>query len=67
MHVCICNALSDRRIRQEIAAGARSAGEVYGRCGVVPQCGKCVPHVRDMVRRGEPEAAPLGPAALAAE
>jgi len=67
MHICICNALSDRRIRQEIAAGARSAGEIYGRCGVVPQCGKCVPHVREMVRGGQAEAAPATLAALAAE
>lgn len=46
MYVCICNALTDRRIRGAIEAGAASLGAVYRSCGAAPQCGKC----GDMIR-----------------
>ena len=49
MYVCICNALSEAAIRDKAGAGARSVQEVYEALGVRPQCGKCIPVIRDMV------------------
>ncbi|NBC96138.1 MAG: hypothetical protein GVY27_07280 [Deinococcus-Thermus bacterium] len=50
MIVCLCNAISESRIRREIAGGARKASAVYIGCGAAPQCGKCVCEIRRMLR-----------------
>jgi bacterioferritin-associated ferredoxin len=42
MYVCICNALTERRIRAAIRSTAPdTVAEVYAALGVEPQCGKC--------------------------
>ena len=41
MYVCLCKGVSDREIRQVVADGARSWGEVRERTGCGTQCGKC--------------------------
>ena len=51
MYVCLCNALTDRDLRAQIRGDA-SVAMVYRACGCQPQCGKCVPFVRQMVRDG---------------
>ncbi|MEK7265045.1 MAG: (2Fe-2S)-binding protein [Pseudomonadota bacterium] len=48
MYVCICNALSDRRL-ETAATDAKSVGEVFRRCDARPQCGKCLPDVAKMI------------------
>lgn len=59
MYVCLCHALTDRDLLPHTAAGAASVAGVYRACGCRPQCGKCVPFVRQMLReRGELAAAP---------
>jgi bacterioferritin-associated ferredoxin len=50
MYVCLCNALTDRQLRQHLARGVRSVSMLYRACGTEPQCGKCVPLVRQMLR-----------------
>ena len=52
MYVCLCNALTDRDLRPHTVAGAGSVSMVYNACGCRPQCGKCVPLVRQMLREG---------------
>ena len=52
MYVCLCNALSDRDLLPHTAAGTSSVAMVYRACGCQPQCGKCVPYVRQMLRDG---------------
>ncbi|WP_236024635.1 (2Fe-2S)-binding protein [Arenibaculum pallidiluteum] len=50
MYVCICNALTERRIRAAIAeASPRTVAGVYAACGVRPQCGKCAPAIADLL------------------
>jgi bacterioferritin-associated ferredoxin len=49
MYICVCNALTDRDLRPH-AAGGCSVSMVYRACGCQPQCGKCVPLVRQMLR-----------------
>ena len=52
MYVCLCNALTDRDLRLQMGDGAPSVAMVYRACGCQPQCGKCVPMVRQMLREG---------------
>jgi len=52
MYVCLCNALTDRDVRAHSAEGGCSVAMVYRSLGCEPQCGKCVPYVRQMLRQG---------------
>jgi bacterioferritin-associated ferredoxin len=53
MYVCLCNGFTDRQVRDVSTAACGSAAAVYRELGVQPRCGKCVPMVREMVRRAE--------------
>jgi len=57
MYVCLCNALTDRDLHPHTANGTASVAMVYQACGCRPQCGKCVPFVRQMLRDGGQAAA----------
>jgi bacterioferritin-associated ferredoxin len=48
MIVCVCNRLNESRIGAALA-GARSADEVYTRCGVRKNCGRCQETIEDML------------------
>lgn len=66
MYVCICNAFTDRHVKQVLEQGGRSPACVFRARGCQPQCGKCVPTLREMLgehRQGDG----LEPALLAAE
>lgn len=54
MYICLCNGLTDRAIRSAAQASERSVSEVYRALGCAPQCGKCAPDIRDMLRDGRP-------------
>ena len=56
MYICLCNALTDRDVRAHSADGGCSVAMVYRALGCEPQCGKCVPFVRQMLRQGGPSA-----------
>ena len=45
MIVCHCQGVSDRRIRAEVEAGARTFDEISGRCGAGAHCGSCRPTI----------------------
>ena len=49
MYICLCNGLTDRDIRAR-CEGGYSVAMVYRSLGCEPQCGKCVPYVRQMLR-----------------
>ncbi len=54
MLVCICNRLSEARIGQAIAEGARTPAEVFRRCGVRRACPNCSNVISGLlVRSGE--------------
>ena len=63
MIVCLCNALTDRDVRDAAARGAERVSQVYRECGCRVDCGKCAREVRDILRA--PPRAPSVP--LAAE
>ena len=50
MYVCICNALNERKVKEAMASCPGSVSRIYKHHGCTPQCGKCVPVLRDMVR-----------------
>lgn len=52
MFVCLCHALTDRDICRAAEACSRVA-EVYRCYGCTPECGQCVPYVREAVRARE--------------
>ena len=51
MYVCLCNALTDRRLRQAaIDTGSQRPGDIYAACGCRAQCGQCVRTVLRLLR-----------------
>lgn len=58
MYVCLCNGLSDRDLRPHTTGATYTVSMVYQACGCRPQCGKCVPFVRQMLREGSKAATP---------
>jgi bacterioferritin-associated ferredoxin len=51
MYVCNCNALTDTQIREAIAKRPRDAASVYRYYDCAPQCGRCVPEIREMLKQ----------------
>ena len=49
MYICICNALSEKRVRAAAAASNGSTAAVYRALDCRPQCGRCIPMIRDIV------------------
>jgi len=49
MYVCVCNAITEREIRQAIELGANTILELKRSLGVAANCGKCVDCARDIL------------------
>ncbi|GAA0572409.1 hypothetical protein GCM10009416_08830 [Craurococcus roseus] len=71
MYICLCNALTDKQVRQAVADGACRPRDIYGACGCRAQCSSCaramVAAIRDAAAawapppgrpKGEPVPAP---------
>jgi bacterioferritin-associated ferredoxin len=56
MIVCVCNRLNETRIRAAIRSGAGCADEVYTRCGVERNCGRCQDEIELMLDEAQTEA-----------
>lgn len=54
MYVCVCNALTDRQVREARNRGATNVATVFRATGSKPECGKCVHCVRDILREAPP-------------
>ena len=50
MYICICNAISDKDIKDAIDNGANTPGKVYKFCRCSVQCGRCVETVCKLVK-----------------
>ncbi|QNM82515.1 (2Fe-2S)-binding protein [Sphingomonas sabuli] len=42
MILCVCNAITEREVRDLARAGARTPEEAYAALGHEPQCGSCL-------------------------
>lgn len=51
MYVCLCNAITDRDFRAHAECDGCTVSAVYRSLGTKPQCGKCVPFVRQLLRQ----------------
>jgi bacterioferritin-associated ferredoxin len=49
MIVCVCNRLNEQRVGAAIMNGAECADEVYTRCGVRKNCGRCQETIEGML------------------
>ncbi len=49
MLVCICKAVSDRRIREEVRRGARSLTQIREACNAGTDCGSCTRQIRQII------------------
>ena len=49
MYVCLCNAVTDRHIREAVAEGCGSMRDLQTTLGVAACCGKCAPCAREVL------------------
>ncbi len=49
MYVCICNAVTDKQIREEARQGCCSLRELSKSTGCATTCGKCARHAREIL------------------
>lgn len=61
MYVCICKAVSEKRIARAVGEGATTLKDLRERTGLGTNCGKCVPQayalLRETLERGHSPAA----------
>jgi bacterioferritin-associated ferredoxin len=57
MYVCICNAITEKTIRQAAAEGVRSMGELTRRTGCSGECGSCADLAEKILRDAQPRRA----------
>jgi bacterioferritin-associated ferredoxin len=51
VYICLCNALTDRQVKQAAAAtGTTKTSEVYAACGCRAQCGQCARALVNLLR-----------------
>jgi bacterioferritin-associated ferredoxin len=51
VYICLCNALTDRKLKDAVAANnSQKPGDVYAACGCRAQCGQCVKAIVAMLR-----------------
>lgn len=67
MLICHCECVNDRRIRQEIGAGARTVGQVGRACRAGTRCGGCVGAVAELLEKADARSSYSRPLPLAAE
>ena len=51
MIICVCNRLNDQKIGAAIGCGAACADDVYARCGVRKNCGRCQETIEGMLEQ----------------
>ena len=49
MFICVCKAVSDKRIRRAVSDGAATVRDLSKTLGLGTCCGKCVPAARDLL------------------
>jgi bacterioferritin-associated ferredoxin len=49
MYICVCKAVTDAQIKCAMHEGRSSRRDVFKCLGVGGDCGKCVPHVKELI------------------
>ena len=55
MYVCVCRAVTDTQIKCAIDQGLNSRRDLFKCLGVGGDCGKCSPHVRELLGSHAPK------------
>ena len=55
MYVCICNAVTERQIRQEVARGARTITDLRRALNIGSRCGACECFAEEVLADGSPQ------------
>ncbi|MBE0363072.1 bacterioferritin-associated ferredoxin [Pseudoalteromonas ulvae UL12] len=50
MYVCICHAVTDKKINQAVNEGVQTMRELRSCLGVGSQCGKCICHAQQVLQ-----------------
>jgi bacterioferritin-associated ferredoxin len=61
MYVCVCNTVTDHRIREAIEAGADDFEALQAELGVSTCCGCCEPEVREILEQSKSPSASRPP------
>lgn len=62
MYICVCKAVSDKRIHRAVGEGACTVRDLSRTLGLGTSCGKCVPAARELLAEAlsrDSERAPL--------
>jgi bacterioferritin-associated ferredoxin len=51
MYICICRAVSDQAIRDEVANGATNIEELTKRLNVGNACAKCIDDLKELIHQ----------------
>ena len=49
MYICLCKAVTDKRIKEAINAGCKSVRMVGGFCSAGADCGSCVLEIKSII------------------
>jgi len=49
MIVCVCNAITEKEVREAAKDGARTPEAAYAKLGCEPQCGCCLGYAQDLI------------------
>ena len=55
MIVCVCNAITEKEVREAASQGARTPEDAYARLGCEPQCGCCLDYAQDIIDAERPK------------
>lgn len=58
MYVCICNAVTEKMIREAAQSGVRSVAELTMRTGCASTCGSCADLAADILHEARATASP---------
>ena len=59
MYVCICNAVTERQVRECASRGACSVAELDSNLGIGAGCGRCLECAEEILKSLEPAASAL--------
>jgi bacterioferritin-associated ferredoxin len=61
MYVCICNAVTDKQIREAVKSGAEDLWDLRRELGVASGCGSCKEMASEILREHSPARARFEP------
>lgn len=53
MIVCVCHAVSERKLGSLVSAGCRTVGDLRRACGAGGDCAACVPDLMSILREAD--------------